>query len=192
MSNRAVALAIRPDTTEMPFSKITENVNGEMLRTVEVEYPELGKAHSSYHWFSKRNFEDARNYYLALGIANQQGRLDQVSLFAGAIVDLYQRDRAERTSVHIGGGVRPKREEELPPFIMRGRHEYRLQLTQVQSFDHKIPHHILAAVSELYLSTQDAPDDLFLASYVSSYTPLPDPWLYAKYGRWLVQVAEWE
>ncbi len=190
MSKETKALVVRREESETAHSKIGGSIDAELLRTLESQHPGLASAHS-YRWFSRANFKNAQNYYRALGVANRHEHHDQTNFFAEAIVDLYQRDRAERASHSKGDDEEPKRLEQLPSRITRQGEDYALRLSHIDRY-RSIPHDIVAGVSKMYLQTQDPPDMLMLGKYVQRHRPaLRDPIIYARYGNWFVKLGEW-
>jgi hypothetical protein len=164
-----------------------------------------------YRWSSKDNWEHANQCLGALVTASDEERSNLINFFAGAILDLYNKDRAERACTLLnrrsGRKLTPTREipKEITKTFPSSRkpaispttgktyyidcpsttQTYHLSLTQITCWSHEIPYRVLPDVT--HLVQKATPDDLYLATYSRA-----DPLIYAKYGAWYVELARWE
>jgi hypothetical protein len=144
-----------------------------------------------YTWYSEDNFNKAHRWCLGLIAADEAGM--PIEFFVDAIVDLYHFDRALRASAHSRRRKPPVRRTNVPNSMTirnpSGSYDYRL-VPRPFAWSSMVPHHAVDSVAEFLQAI--TPDSLWIAEYV--YTPSKtkyDPIIYATFGPWEVEVAQW-
>ena len=140
----------------------------------------------SYTWYSEENFNKAHRWCLGLISASQGGM--PVQFFVDAIVDLYHFDRSFRASAHSRGKKRPVRRTDIPQHLPRNS-SYQLA-TRPFAWSPTVPDHAVDSVSEFL--QEITPDKLWIAEYQWTPQVKNDPIIYATFGPWEIEVAQWD
>lgn len=146
---------------------------------------------AGYQWFADENVETTYQCAEALVQAVGEKQNNLAAFFAGAIADLYHRDRADRACSLIHD--RPVPIRVVPRRITIDGDRYELDLNVLNAWSTEIPLATLPTVAQVVKVA--TPDNLYLATYTRkkrSYSRSYDPLIYAKYGEWYVKLAEWE
>lgn len=147
-----------------------------------------------YKWFSEDNLGHANECLKALISALSWEHKEVVDFFAGAIIDLYHKDRADRASSLVEPNEEPIRG--ITPKLSKGiiRHTgtaYDLQQKELAQWDIEIPFDGLSLIA--LVGYEATPDIFCMANYESKETKEESTLaIYAKYGDWYTKVVEWE
>jgi hypothetical protein len=147
---------------------------------------------ATYEWYEEENRNKVVEVLKALVRAILDNQQDLIQFFAGAVISVYNHDRAARASALLH--QKPIRVMEIPQEkVVKKRgypdERYILQFTKVSNWVEGIPYERIDLIAKL--GQEIHPDAFYLATY-QRIQLLPDPILYAKYGDWFVKVAEWE
>jgi hypothetical protein len=149
---------------------------------------------NGHQWFSEPEYDKALSWCTAARAARN---VNEFAFFVNAIVDAYRQDvelcahyRAMRaTKIH--NLPEPIKLTDVPSTKTDGRHKYDLQWKPLMWID-ATPHDAVTAVSDVLQQTP--PNEFRIAEYVR-HVQRPvywDPIIYAVYGPWCVEVAQWD
>lgn len=146
-------------------------------------------------WFSDDHYQQVRPWWDTLlqvirsaGFDSHKPSQEAVGWLVEAILDLYNRDRAELAADRLPSRPAPRRPHEIPREISRNYEKYELRLSPLR-WKPDTPAKVTNALIALLPAAK--PDQWHLAKYEQRSTTY-DPIIYAYYGNWCIKVAEWE
>jgi hypothetical protein len=144
----------------------------------------------THQWFSAEHYELTRSVFRGTLIAAAtHNHLKYVSFMLGAIIDLYDNDRALHAAALLHQ-EKPILSSDIPKKLEDNTACVGYQMVVLENWQAGTPFSFLPEV--VTLLEQEMPDKMHIAKYKDQHdTGVLAQVLYAIYGPWHVKIAEW-